>query len=179
MTVDPLAQAVMVAYCGWDPTTPVAAETVNLDGNGTLLLALPSLYVTAVTAVTVTDHLGVVYQATIDQPGTSTDGGNDVGWSVNGCLSWHPWTTSQYSEWPCGEQNIAVTYSGGYTVVPADLQAALDNLSARIPNMTGATSKRLGSASISYAQTIAQGNLLLVEQMVFDRYRLPKVSQFS
>lgn len=175
MATDPLAQAVMVAYCGWDPTTPVVGQTVNLDGNDTNLLVLPSLYVTAVTAVTVTDQLGTVYQATIDQPGTQ--GGQDVGWSVNGCLIWHPWMLSMYSVWPAGEQNVAVTYSGGYSSIPADLAAVLASLTTRMPQIqSGATSKRLGSATLSYAAAVAAGGLLLVEQMVLDKYRLPRVN---
>lgn len=162
----------MVAYCDWDPTTPVT-ETVNLDGNGTTLMPLPSLFVTAVTGVVVTDQYGNSYTATIDQP--AVPAGSDVGWSQNGLLEWHPWRDSRYPTWPEGQQNIAVTYSGGYPTTPSDLDAALTHLSGRIPAMTGATSKRLGSASVTVAQQIANGGLLLVEQMVFDRYRLPKV----
>lgn len=174
MTTDPLAQAAMVAYCGWDPTVVVTDETVYLDGDGTTLLQLPSLYVTAVSAVTLTDGLGNTYTATIDQPGTT--GGNDVGWTDNGLLSWHPWTCSPYAVWPIGEQNIAVTYSSGYPAPPDELLAVLASLTARVPQLqSGAVSKRLGSAAISYAQGVAAGGLLMVEQMVLDRYRIPRV----
>lgn len=177
MATDPLAQAVMVAYCGWDPTTPVVGETLNLDGNDTTLLALPSLYVTAVTAVTVIDQLGNAYTATVDQPGVAVSGGSDVGWSEDGCLIWHPWVNCDYSVWPAGEQNIAVTYSGGYSTIPDDLGAVLNSLTTRMPQIqSGATSKRLGSAALTYAATVAAGGLLTVEQMVLDKYRLPRVN---
>lgn len=165
---DPLAQAVMVAYCGWDPTVEVTDETVNLDGNGTSWLLLRSLNVTAVTAVVVTNPDGSTYTATIGA------GLTDVGWADDGILTWQSWCNG--GVWPIGQQNVAVTYSGGYNGPPDDLQAALDHLGARVPQMTGAVSKRLGSASFSYAQSIATGGLLLVEQMVFDRYRLPRAA---
>lgn len=168
--VDPLAQAAMVAYCRWDPTTPVVNETVLLDGNGALSLFLPSLYVTAVTAVTVTWQDGSTYAAQI---GT----GLDVAWNEGGELSWLPTAMQGFGCWPEGRRNIAVTYSGGYATVPADLQAALNSLSNRMANVTsGIASKKVGTAAIAYAQTLAQGGLLLVEQMVFDRYRIVGVA---
>lgn len=169
MATDPLAQAVMVAYCGWDPTVVVTAGTVLLDGDGTFCAFLPSLYVTAVAGVTVTNPDGSTYTATIGP------GSNDVGWSENGTLTWQ--SCENGGRWPSGQQTISVTYSGGYAQAPADLQAALDSLSKRMPQIqTGAVSQRLGSAAVSYAQSVASGGLLLVEQMVFDRYRLPKAA---
>lgn len=166
-TVDPLAQAVMVAYCGWDPTVPVADEVVLLDGNGTFWAFLPSLHVTAVTAVTVTNSDGSTYTATIGP------GANDVGWSENGTLTWQ--SCANGGAWPAMQQAISVTYSGGYATVPADLAAALASLSARMPQLqSGRTSARLGSAAFAYAATVAAGGLLMVEQLVFDRYRIPR-----
>lgn len=177
-TSDPLAWAVMVAYCGWDPTVLVTDETVNLDGNGKEVLALPSLNVTAVSAVTVTDWDGSTWTPTV---GAS----QQVGWSKNGILTWNPGAIPTSSTsftacwfgpyWPEGQQNIAVTYSGGYDGPDAFLDAALNSLTNRLPQM-GRTSARLGSAGFTYAASVASGGLLLVEQMVFDRYRLPRVA---
>jgi hypothetical protein len=166
MATDPLAQAVMVAYCGWDPTVLVTNETILLDGNGTAWAFLPSLNVVAVTSVVVTNGDGSTYTATIG-PGMM-----DVGWSDDGILTWQ--SCNNCGSWPGLQQSIAVTYSGGYNGPTDELQAVLDHLSGRIPAMTGATSRRLGSASIAYAQSVADGGLLLVEQMVLDRYRLPR-----
>lgn len=168
MAYDPMAVAAMVAYCGWDPTVPVSSVTVALDGDGTFLARLPSLYVTDVSAVVVTNPDGSTYAATV---GTGTA---DVSWSENGVMLWQ--SCNNGGCFPEGQQNIAVTYSGGYTAVPADLDAALNHLSGRVAGMNGATSKRLGSASISYAQSVADGGLLLIEQMVFDSYRIPRVA---
>jgi hypothetical protein len=167
MSTDPLAQAAMVAYCGWDPTIPVNNETVLLDGNGTFWAFLPSLHVTAVTAVVVTNPDGSTYTATVG-PGMT-----DVGWSENGTLTWQ--SCNNYGIWPAGQQSIAVTYSGGYSAAPPDLDAALASLTARMPKVqSGRTTARLGSAAIGYASNVAAGGLLLVEQMVFDRYRIPR-----
>lgn len=173
MSTDPLAQAVMVAYCGWDPTLLVTGGTVTLDGNGTSVLTLPSLYVTAVTAVTVTDCAGTVHAYSAgDTPATIGPGRTSISWSENGVLTCKDPMLGRV--WPEDDGNVTVTYSGGYVAPPDDLQAALDHLTARVPQLTGATSRRLGSASITVAQQIANGGLLLVEQMVLDRYRLPR-----
>lgn len=160
---DPLAMAAVVAYCGWDPMAAVQDETVLLDGNGTRLLTLPSLHVTAVSAVVVTQFQTDPLTATIGY-------GLDVDWKQNGCLIW-----SGCGVWPVGSRNVAVTYSGGYAVAPHDLVAAVNNLSGRLGNM-GHTGARLGSASINYSHVIQSGGLLAVEQMVFDRYRIMKAA---
>lgn len=168
MATDPLAQAVMVAYCGWDPTEAVTETTVQLDGNGTRLLTLPSLYVTGVAAVTITDRWGTVHALTVGP------GDTDVGWSQNGCLTYKGCEFG--GAWPIDQQNVTVTYSGGYESTPDDLDAALAKLSSRLSTVGGATSKRLGSAAFSYSPIVAAGGLLTVEQMVFDRYRLPRAA---
>lgn len=171
--IDPLAQAVMVAYCGWDPTTPVTDETVLLDGNGTPLLLLPCLNVTDVSAVTVTPYYGDPVVAAIGPAG-------DVGWKPNGELIWQSsgvWPWRWGGVWPEGSQNVAVTYSGGYPDegTPDDLLAALQSLSRRTAS-TMPASRRMGTAAVAYGKQIADGGLLTVEQMVLDRYRLPRVA---
>lgn len=167
--VSALTQAVMVAYCHWDPTTPVVNEQVLLDGSGTRLLTLPSLYVTAVSAVTVTRWDASTYAAQIGA-------GGDVGWSENGELAWLP-SSLQGNGWPEGKQNVAVTYSGGYATTPPDLAAALASIDQRLPKIqSGLQNAKIGTASMTYAATVAAGGLLVVEQMVLDRYRIVQVA---
>lgn len=157
--------AVMVAYCHWDPTAVVTGEQLILDGNGTRHLMLPSLHVTDVTAVTVTYSDGSTYAATIGP-------GGDVGWNDAGELVWLP-SSLQTNAWPEGIANVAVTYSGGYTTTPADLAAALASIDARLPKIqSGLQNAKIGTASMTYAAQVAAGGLLLVEQMVLDRYRI-------
>lgn len=169
-TPDPLAQAALVAYCGWDPTAQVTNASVVLSGNGSPSIFLPSLAVTAVSAVTITAADGSTYAAQIGA-------GLDVSWRENGELRWLPTAGQPWTYWPEGLDNIAVTYSGGYSPIPADLTAALNSLSGRMPTIQGGlTSAKIGTASVSYAAPLAAGGFLLVEQMVFDRYRLPRVA---
>lgn len=165
---DPLALAAVVAYLGWDPSVDVQNETVNLDGNGTPVVALPSLNVTGVSAVTVTDYWGTSYTAELVTAPV------DVQWSPNGVLTWR---SSQFcGVWPEGSQNVAVTYSAGYGGAwPEDLTAAINSISKRTSGaLLGATSARMGSAAINFGQKVAAGDLTVVEQMVLDRYRLPR-----
>lgn len=154
----------MVAYCGWDPTEPITDKTVLLNGNGSPVLLLPALRVTDVSAVTVTYFDGQTWSPTEIGPGSP------VGWTEAGEL------VNNYRYWPEGQQNVSVTFSGGYSGPTPDLAAALDKLSSRMPQLTGYTSAKLGSASFTFAANVATGGLLMVEQMVFDRYRLPKAA---
>lgn len=176
---DPLAWATMVAYCGWDPGRQFVNDSVTLDGSGSAMLALPCMYVTGVTSVTLTLDDGSTWTPTVGA-------GNQIGWSTNGCLTWNPYIVSSvftddcdqtYTYWPTGQGNVTVVYSGGYDGLPDDLDAAVSNLSVRIPKLTsGLSSARLGSAAFTYAAPLAAGALLWVEQTIFDKYRLPKVA---
>jgi hypothetical protein len=164
-TPDPLAVAAMVARCKWDPTVLVEDETIALHGDGSDLLTLPSLHVTDVSAVQLVNHDGTTRDLIV---GPAV--GAEVGWRENGELRWHGW---RWRGWPCGDRNVQVTYSGGYADVPADLAAALASLSRRTSSITvGATSRKMGTAAVTLAQSIAEGGLLITEQMVFDRYRI-------
>lgn len=168
MTVtDPLALATMVAYCGWDPTEVVDDQEIKLDGNGTALLTLPSLYVTDVSAVQILRRDSQVTDAAIGP-------GEEVDWSENGTLTWSgcgPWPVG--TAWPEGKRNVLVTYSGGYQALPADLAAALASLTKRVSGpLFGMAGTRMGTAAVTFGQQMAAGGLLMVEEMVFDKYRI-------
>ncbi|HJQ00084.1 MAG TPA: hypothetical protein VJ851_00660 [Jatrophihabitans sp.] len=164
MTLDPFARAVMVAYCKWDPTEVVTDKTVYLNGNGTPLLTLPSLYVTDVSEVVITDRAGSVSTATVGV------GAVDLEWSEDGCLEC---TGCRFSVFPAGRRNVAVTYSGGYETVPDTLQPALDSIAKRAPSATSGVQKRkLLNAEIQYAASLMAGQLLITEQMVLDQFRI-------
>ncbi len=175
LTWDPFAVAIMVAYCGWDPTEPVSNQPVTLDGNGLQMLALPSLYVTGVSSVVASCGDGTVFTyLSTDSPASIGPGNTLVGWSENGTLFNADPESS--GVWPTGQGNVTVTYSGGYTVVPPELQAVLNSLTTRMPQMqTGLLEKRMGLASFKYTPAAA-GGLLMVEQMILDRFRIFKAA---
>jgi hypothetical protein len=166
---DPLALGAVIAYCGWDPTSQVT-ETVHLDGNGTFRVWLPSLRVTAVNAVVVTNWDGSTYTATIGP-------GNDVGWSENGTLTWQ--SCNNGARWPSEAQSISVTYTGGYIGIPSDLAAAIESLATRRTNPAlsqGVINETTGPYHVGYSPTVAAGGFLTIEQMVLDKYRIVRAA---
>lgn len=148
----------MVARCRWDPTEVVTDRQTVLNGNGTPLISLPTLMLTAVSAATVTRAPNVTETLTVGV-------GADVEWSENGLLE------LRRCVWPYGRGNVTVTWSGGYESTPADLAAVLSSISRRLANGTPAQQRKMLSASVTYAQSIAEGGLLTAEEMVLDRYR--------
>lgn len=150
----------MIAHCGWDPTAVVANVTIRLDGNGSRIALLPSLYVTDVSAVVVTDPYGT------DQVLTVGRGATDVSWSENGVLKLKScWPLACFPE---DQQNVAVTYSGGYSEVPDEITAVLESIGRRSATL-GIKSRQMSKAKFEY---FPGGELLTVEQMVLDRYRI-------
>lgn len=166
-SIDPLATAAMVARCRWDPTEVVTDRQVSLNGDCGPLLLLPSLHVTDVSAVQLVNDDGTT-QDLIVGPAV----GAEVTWREDGELTWRGCGPG----WPAGDRNVLVTYSGGYTTMPADLQAALVSLSRRTAGAAPAVQRRMGTANVTIAQSIAEGGLLVTEQMVFDRYRIVGVA---
>lgn len=165
LELDPLAVAAMVSHCGWDPLEVVTDRRVVLNGNGTTLLTLPSLRVTDVSLVEVTDPYGVSTSPTLTGAAAEVA---QVQWSEDGCLEW-----TGCGVWPEGRRNVAVTYSGGYDVAPPDLLAALASIAKRTGGpMFGAVGRKMGTASVTFGRQFAEGDLLVVESMVFDRYRI-------
>lgn len=89
------ATANVRSYCGWH-IAPSVSETVTLNGNGGKVLLLPSMYVTAVTAVT-QDGITV---ADTDYDFDSAGILFNVGW------------------WGILPRSIEVTMTHGYAAVP-------------------------------------------------------------
>lgn len=165
-----LALAAVVGYCGWNPTVTAGPQpSVTLDGNGTGLLALPCLGVTGVSALSFTDNFGTTY---------TLDPVNDIEVSANGLVALKcPNSANQYA-FPEGFGNVHVTYSGGLSdsVDIANVTAALGSIDGRLVSM-GLMKAEIGSAKLQYGATFQSGDLLDIEKIVLDRYRLPKVSQ--
>lgn len=141
-------------YCGWH-VAPAWSETLELDGPGGRLLTLPSLYVTAVAAVTV-DGVTVT----------------DYEWSTRrGQLG-------RWAGWPTGFGSITVTLTHGHPVVPRIVVAAGRAMGKR--ELLNPKSLRSASA-LGYSEVYtvpATGEAYgvapsKVEQAMLARFKLP------
>lgn len=150
--------ALVRAYTG-QHLTAVTDDAVTLDGEGSAVLLLPEVPVTAVSSVTVDGE-------TLDADGYT--------WSVNGVLR------RIGGVWAAKHRSVAVTYSHGYDTVPDDVVAVLMSAAKRRQTGPGdgVTREQIGSYAVSYGDTDAGsrttgagGVLLVSEQQVLNRYR--------
>lgn len=140
------ASAQVRAYCGWAITSEVNVQVV-VDSNGSRLLAVPCLALSAVHEVLAAGH-----------PVT------DYTWSAVGVLH-------RPARWPDGFRSVAVTYSGGHQVVPAELIAVTCGLAGRLSMPMGVAGMSVGSQSVTFSTEAGPG-LSAVDQAVLDRYRI-------
>ncbi len=150
------AEATVRAYCGWHIAPVRLAQQVTVNSSGAKVLALPTLRLNAVTAVTVD---GIAVPLT------------DVQWSQAGYL-WRatPWTSEL--------RGISATIDHGYEAVPVEVQAVVLAVAARAAaSPDGVIRQQVGQVSVTFTQSgfnIAGGMALLEhERAVLDRYRLP------
>ncbi len=121
----------------------VTDDEIELDGTGTAELILPECPVVAVTAVTITIPSGT------ETPTYSLgrQGGilRRTGWRI----------------WPLGYGNVAVTYTHGYAVIPADLKKVVSALAEKMVLSIGRDSalqsKTVGPFSETYFQNAMTG----------------------
>lgn len=144
-----LASGAVQAYTG-QLLEAVANDTVTLDANGSRLILLPEVPVTAVVSVA--------------QDGQSALAATAYEWRRDGVL------------WPAGGatwgREVVVTYSHGFAVIPDVIRGVVLALAGRMwSNPTGAVSESIGTYSITNARTVAL-ELTGVEQAVLDRFRL-------
>lgn len=146
------AEGAVRSYCGWH-IAPSTSETVVVDGSGGYTQQLPTLHLTAVSAVTEVDADGV--PQTIDLV--------DVQWSQVGYL-WRP------SVWTSRLRGISVEITHGHDVVPAGVQAVVLDLAEHLANTRGGTTNdQAGPFSAQYAQQ----QMTPLHTMVLDAYRIP------
>ena len=149
-TVLDQATALVRAYCGWH-VAPSVTETITVDGSGSSLQLLPSLYITDIASVTVDAVLVEGYT-----------------WSQAGYMR-------KAGCWPC--EQVTVTLTHGHASVP-DVQAVVLGLASRAQKSPdGVTRTQVGAISESYSLTGVgtAGGVTLVEsdRAVLDRYRIP------
>ncbi|WP_018350951.1 hypothetical protein [Longispora albida] len=137
-------------YCGWNISAEPDASAV-LDGDGSMILLLPTLLLTAVHTVKV-DGIPVT----------------DYEWSAAGVLR-------RRAGWPDQFRAVEVTFGHGYDPVPDDVAAMVVSVAARHA-ATPAAYRQEAIGAYSYttaASTPGTPALEPVERLVLDRYRLP------
>ncbi|MGV3564158.1 MAG: hypothetical protein ACO1ON_12850 [Nocardioides sp.] len=129
-------------------------ETITLDGPGGDLLALPTLRVEDITAVSVR--------------GAALDVG-DLEWSDKGMI--------RHRRWPHRFRSVEVTFRHGFEHADDLKQVVQQVVANAIASPMGATREQAGQVSISWSTTApgVSGGLSLLERdmAVLDLYRLP------
>lgn len=148
------ALAAAQRYCGW-PVKTMTAQVVELVGTGGRRLWLPTMHLTAVTAVT---EDGTVLNVA------------DLRWSQRGEL----WKASGAC-WVSGCKLITVTMNHGYATVP-DFDKAVEDIAtsmAAAANRDDAamTKKRVDDVEYDWDASAAAG-VLALHKSLLDPYRL-------
>lgn len=160
-----LATAQIRSYCGWS-ISEVVDDVANVNGDGSSLLAVPSLYITAVTSIV---SGGVSVAAT------------DYTWTSYGLLTLVKSQTWDVSDptlfvqdggsgplaWPNADRAVTVTYTHGYAAVPDEIRGVCLNIAARsYLNPPSATSEGVGAYTVRYDP---------LETTVLDAFRIMHV----
>lgn len=135
------------AYCGWSITAE-SNVTAVVDSDGSRVITIPSLYVTAVHEVRDRDANPIT----------------DYEWSATGVLL-------RRAGWPAGLRAASVVYDGGYPDPPPELSAVVCGLAGRLTVPAGVASWSVGAQTVTFNTEAAPG-LATVEQAVLDRYRI-------
>lgn len=146
------AEALVRTYCGWH-IAPSRTENVTLSASNTSLLLLPSLHVTALSAVT--------------EDGTSV-AVDDYEWSPAGVIT----RTSAWSTTP-----IVVSLTHGYASVPAEVAGVVVAVAQRaVDNPSSRTRRQVGPFADSYSQVGDETPALVLldaEKSALSHYKLP------
>jgi hypothetical protein len=144
-----VASGVVRTYCGWSISEEDVVDGVY-DADGSRLLLLPTLYLTAVHEVLI-DGVAVT----------------DFSWSQMGALS-------RDGRWPAGFRRVMATWGHGYTDTPAEIKAIVFGLAQRGTTVRpGLRTRTVGAVTYQYADGASGSALDEAEKSVLDRYRLP------
>lgn len=148
-------------YCRWGILEE--ETTWTLDGTGTSLLSLPTLYLTDVAEVRID---GTVIAAPAAGAAPASD---QYTWSEKGLLA-------RAAGWPKRYRCIEVDVVHGYPLaqVPEAIKAVVMVIAARsMVNPEGLRSKTVGAVSKSYIFETMRGDLTELQIAQLGRYRLP------
>lgn len=113
------AEAAVRDYCGWH-IAPPRTDTITVGGSASGKIMLPSLYVTAVTSVTVDGTLATVDEYLLHREGFISR----IGWG-----------------WWLGDA-ITVVFTHGYDVPPPPVTAAVQALAQNLTDNPGRLSRK-------------------------------------
>lgn len=152
------AEALVRGFCGWHIAPARTVTTAQIRGTGRRTLMLPSLYVTAVSAVS--------------DDSTTLTVEDDYTWSTAGILTRHGLWSTKY---------VTVTYTHGYATTPAEVTAIVQAVAQRAVDNPGSMTRRtVGPFTDAYSATgagqVATLALLDSEKEALRRYRIPAVS---
>ncbi len=143
------ASAFVEAYLGQAVELDEDDEVI-LDGSGTRVLLLPAWPVTEVASVEVDE------EALVE--------GEDFAWSATGELR------KLTGLWPATLRSVSVTYSHGYSPVPAAIVGVVASLAARMYDSPIAVKQEsIGGYSVTYAGGGA--TFQAAELLILDRYK--------
>lgn len=132
------ATAAVRRYCGWH-IAPAFTETVLLDGSGGSVLTLPTLHLTALSAVTENGTALTEY--------APVDGSGDFEWSVLGSVR------RVRGLWTERYRAVSVTMTHGFDAAPDVAQIILQVTAAALSSPMGATREQAGQLAVSWATT--------------------------
>ena len=142
------------------------ARTEKYDGDGSPWLLVKTLPITAISACSITDEAGTVTALT-----PSTDLAYEA---ASGIIKFGPNNVSDFAYFPKSHPgNVSITYTGGYTTIPDDVQEAIAlralamfaasglylNAGLGSENIGGAVSTRIAQAEID--AMIARAEMML------------------
>lgn len=149
-----LASGAVRAYCGWDLSLSTAA-TLQVPGNGTIVLTLPTLRLHDVSKVVING---------VEVPVTPLD----LSWTQRGQLI-------RLAGWP-NLATIEVTCEHGYYDIPDLIKlVVLENAARAIANPEGLTSATVGAVTRTWrtgALGGQPGGLSALDQRLLDRYSI-------
>jgi hypothetical protein len=153
-----LAQAsgLVRTWCGWH-IAPRITQVMTVDGSGAYTLALPTLHLVDLLAV--------------------TENGRPVE------LEWVEWSTAgflihRHQCWTPRLRGVRAEILHGHARTPAEVRAVVAAIAARAlayPAGKGVASERAGPFQVTWSQTAQDGGLVLLgfEERVLDRYTIP------
>lgn len=156
------ASAAVRGYCRWH-IYPEVTETLVLDGMGGGVLLLPTLRLSAITALSET-------QRGQDQTPVSLTPASDLEWSAAGMVWRHDGRC-----WTRRARGISITITHGYDEIPAEITSIVLDVAKRgLSNPNRLSAITVGSRSEQYAGSNSSrgpGGLFLDEMSKLDPYR--------